>query len=679
MTGFVDWLGRKPPSDDAFEILQQAVIAAARNMASRGDHRIISPSDGARTGPTPGTMLRIGLFGNLANQSYIMARALRRLGHNVDLVVQQNNIDAHALSRPFWEECDFEGTESSEALRLADAWEPPAFVRRIAYDLGMQQRYRNRFSAVEEVIQLYREAIGHQIPRDLALVLAQWMGHWPYICAMNDYDVVHLSMWPICLGIFSPKPYVACPLGGDLFITAFEEDLQGLMFRASFRGASHIAVAETNYSEYLDRLETQAPRTFLPLIVDTDVYKCDEEPELRKAWHELIGGERFLLSVCRQSWAWKGNDRLVRAFAQFIRSSGASWRLILQEWGDDIDKTKELVDQLGLKSHVLWQGLCSKPVLRRRERAADVICDQCVMEGYGASVLEALAAGKPVVMAPAPEHAASVFSSPPPFVGGRTEDMILAGMERLSDDAFRAETGRASRAWLEREHGYRVLADRYLAMFHAAARSPFEIQGPSGSATGAPDHATFLGQLQRLHADLRFRLKQDWNRSLPIGDLIGDRWERARFLGLGEGSSIYDSAVVIGNVSVGAQTWIGPDCIIDGSGGLCIGSTCSISAGCQIYSHDSVGWAVTGGAAPYHRKSTKIGNCVYFGPSTIVAAGVSIGDHSIVGALSFVKDDLPPYSFAVGVPARVIGRVRIRDDNTYEIVSSGSDSKIGAT
>ena len=71
------------------------------------------------------------------------------------------------------------------------------------------------------------------------------------------------------------------------------------MFRASFRGASHLAVAETNYSAYLDRLETRSPRTFLPLIVDTDMYTDGAEIELRRTWRELTGGK--VLSVFRLS------------------------------------------------------------------------------------------------------------------------------------------------------------------------------------------------------------------------------------------------------------------------------------------------------------------------------------------------------------------------------------------
>jgi acetyltransferase-like isoleucine patch superfamily enzyme len=142
---------------------------------------------------------------------------------------------------------------------------------------------------------------------------------------------------------------------------------------------------------------------------------------------------------------------------------------------------------------------------------------------------------------------------------------------------------------------------------------------------------------------------------LPFGDYIVDRWEKARTLGFGEGSSVYDSVLVFGDVRVGSDTWIGPFVVLDGSGGLEIGSHCSISAGVQIYSHDSVQWAVTGGAAQYEYASTRIGNNCYIGPNTTIAKGVTVGDGCIIGANSLVLESIPAHSRAFGSPCRVAG------------------------
>ncbi len=146
-----------------------------------------------------------------------------------------------------------------------------------------------------------------------------------------------------------------------------------------------------------------------------------------------------------------------------------------------------------------------------------------------------------------------------------------------------------------------------------------------------------------------------WNRHLPFGDYVLDRWERARHMGFGEGTSIYDSSLVLGNVKVGSSVWIGPFTVLDGSGGLEIGDFCSISAGVQIYSHDSVQWAVSGGTAPYQYGPVRIGSRCYIGPNAIIAKGVTIGDGCIIGAQSLVLHDIPAGSKAYGVPCRVMG------------------------
>ena len=164
-------------------------------------------------------------------------------------------------------------------------------------------------------------------------------------------------------------------------------------------------------------------------------------------------------------------------------------------------------------------------------------------------------------------------------------------------------------------------------------------------------------ELRRVRDSLAADTRERWDRDLPFGELLSDRWERAKRLGFGEGASIYESSYVYGDVKVGAGTWIGPFTLLDGTGGLEIGSTCSISAGVQIYTHDTVRWALSGGAAEYERAPVRIGDCCHIGASTVVASGITIGDHCVIGACSFVNRDVPPYTVAVGAPCREIGRV----------------------
>jgi acetyltransferase-like isoleucine patch superfamily enzyme len=195
-----------------------------------------------------------------------------------------------------------------------------------------------------------------------------------------------------------------------------------------------------------------------------------------------------------------------------------------------------------------------------------------------------------------------------------------------------------------------------------------------------PELQARAGDLRRLYQELRGLMWERWKRDLPLEELLFDRWERARQLGFGERSSIYHNSYVYGDVTVGRESWIGPFCLLDGSGGLDIGEFCSISAGVQIYTHDTVKWALTSGKAPFDHAPVRIGASSHIGAQTVVVKGVEIGDHCVVGANSFVNRDLAPFTVAVGSPARAIGRVELENGVDVRIVlnQQKGNSAIGA-
>ena len=117
---------------------------------------------------------------------------------------------------------------------------------------------------------------------------------------------------------------------------------------------------------------------------------------------------------------------------------------------------------------------------------------------------------------------------------------------------------------------------------------------------------------------------------------------------------MYDNVLVLGDVRVGRNTWIGPGCILDGSGGgLRIGDWCSMSAGVQIYTHNTVNRSISLGEKPIDYSPTRIGDGVYIGPNAVIQMGVTIGDKAIIGANSLVNRDIPPGAKAFGLPARI--------------------------
>jgi len=166
------------------------------------------------------------------------------------------------------------------------------------------------------------------------------------------------------------------------------------------------------------------------------------------------------------------------------------------------------------------------------------------------------------------------------------------------------------------------------------------------------DNSKFKVEFKKIFKDLRSEMYEKYNRHVSLQDLFSDRWETAKFYNFGEGTSCYNNVLIIGDVKVGKDTWIGPNVILDGSGGLEIGDHCSISAGVQIYSHDTVQQSLSLGEHSAQLMKTYIGSGVYIGPNSIIEKGVSIGDKSVVGAMSFVNTNIAKGSKFYGSPAK---------------------------
>ena len=115
-----------------------------------------------------------------------------------------------------------------------------------------------------------------------------------------------------------------------------------------------------------------------------------------------------------------------------------------------------------------------------------------------------------------------------------------------------------------------------------------------------------------------------------------------------------------GHVEIGQNVFVGPFTTIFGHGNVKIGDNVLISPGCKIIAsnHTVPDKTKLINQQPDNIQAINIGNDVWLGADVKVLAGVNIGDGCIIGAGSVVNNSIPSYSYAVGVPAKVI---KIRD------------------
>jgi len=111
-----------------------------------------------------------------------------------------------------------------------------------------------------------------------------------------------------------------------------------------------------------------------------------------------------------------------------------------------------------------------------------------------------------------------------------------------------------------------------------------------------------------------------------------------------------------GSIRLGRHVFVGAYVVIYGHGGVEIGDHSLISMHCCVVSsnHTIPGRDALIRNSPDILLPVKIGRDVWLGAGVTVLGGVTIGDGCVVGAGSVVTNDLPPYTIAAGIPARVV-------------------------
>lgn len=130
-----------------------------------------------------------------------------------------------------------------------------------------------------------------------------------------------------------------------------------------------------------------------------------------------------------------------------------------------------------------------------------------------------------------------------------------------------------------------------------------------------------------------------------------------------ESSFIHPQAAVTGNVIIGKDCYIGPGAALRGDWGqIIIEDGCNVQENCTIHMFPGVTVLLKEGVHIGHGAiihGATIGKNCLVGMNAVIMDNVNLGDESIVGALTFIKEEeeIPPRSLVVGNPGKIIKQV----------------------
>ena len=384
------------------------------------------------------TVLRILILGNMANDGYSVAKELRKMNVDVDLAV---NISDFGMALPEWEDAEIDKVDpyKMDGNEARKQWNPPSWIRYFDFK--------------------------NKVPRKTH-TMAKIRARIDLIKMIREYEIIEAHVPFSIYAQFAGRPYLAYDAGWIRYFP-LGRGLREKLARRAYKNARRVIITNPDTYEISDRLPylKQQNVVFSPFAIDPEKYKPKNASDIRSRFAK--DSEILLFSPARQLWAEKGNDKMLRAFARFLKDHPGA-RFVMVSWSVDEERSKALANSLGVAENIHWIKPVPKNQLIDLYNAADVVLDQFVLGSWGTSTPEAMCCGKPVLIYYKEEYIQRAFHENPPILNSFSEEDIARSLRTLCDNEdFRMKMGRESREWVIKTHSSRVVAQRHLDIINS--------------------------------------------------------------------------------------------------------------------------------------------------------------------------------------------------------------------
>jgi glycosyltransferase involved in cell wall biosynthesis len=304
--------------------------------------------------------------------------------------------------------------------------------------------------------------------------LAQWL--WKNI---NDYDLIHIhsifsysSIVAMPIARYYGIPYVARPLG-QLCQWSLE---QNSIFKKTYLqiiGYNNLNHAHAIHftaeleKEEAKNLHLKPKSVIIPLGIDIPIPISDASIQLRELL-EISDNAPLILFLSRIH-PKKGLDYLIRALAKI--SSQFPFHLIIAGDGKEEDKQiiYELIDDFQLKEKTHFLGFVQGEMKNLLLQGSDLFALTSHSENFGIVVIEALAAGLPVLLTRGVALASMVEENKMGYVANLDVNNIAENMTEFLDYWKINEIkpiGNRNKIYIEENYSWNIIAKKLITIYN---------------------------------------------------------------------------------------------------------------------------------------------------------------------------------------------------------------------
>lgn len=292
---------------------------------------------------------------------------------------------------------------------------------------------------------------------------------------MRRFDLVLTYNWGAIDGVMARRVFGKGAPGLVHHEDGFNEDeARGLkrernIYRRLALGAAHALVVPSEALEKIALETWKQPRDRVHRIVNgiaTDLYAQDPEPNAIPGF--VRGPKDVVIGTV-------AGLRVVKDLPALVRAAGGlpgKFKLVIVGEGPERAEIERAALAMGIDDRVILPGFLDRPY--RFMRHFDIFALSSWSEQFPISVVEAMAAGLPVVSPPVGDVPKMLSAENAPYITDYHGEVRLrdAMLPLIKDPALRATVGAANRAKARAEYDENKMIARYAALYEAAMRRP---------------------------------------------------------------------------------------------------------------------------------------------------------------------------------------------------------------